>query len=56
MVPIPELHAGGEPGKYKFHRFIKLDELTVVGVEDQETDGRTFELLSPEKSFAVIAG
>ncbi|CED83404.1 Predicted Rho/Rac guanine nucleotide exchange factor/faciogenital dysplasia protein 3 [Phaffia rhodozyma] len=50
-----QLSSEGEPGKYIFSRFIKLDELTILGVESSGTEGKSFELFSPEESFALIA-
>ncbi|KAL7414029.1 hypothetical protein BDY24DRAFT_387305 [Mrakia frigida] len=45
----------GEKGRFVFHRKLELEDLTVVGVEDSKSNQFSFELLSPDKSFAVVA-
>lgn len=52
---VPSLDPAGDKGRYTFHRQIRLDELTVVATGDGRKKEHAFELLSPEKSFAVIA-
>lgn len=44
--------------QYKFHARFELENVTVVGIEDSVGSGRKFgfEILTPEKSFAVYAG
>jgi hypothetical protein len=49
------MSSAGEKGKYVFRRKIELEELTVVEVADSGETRFSFELLSPEKSFAVYA-
>lgn len=51
--------SGGSTVQYRFHRRFALEDVTVVGLEDAPDDaGRRFgfEILSPEKSFALYAG
>jgi hypothetical protein len=52
---VPTLDPAGDKGRYTFHRQIRLDELTVVATGDGRKKEHAFELLSPEKSFAVNA-
>lgn len=52
---VPALDAEGDKGRFTFHRAIRLEELTVVGTADGRKNEHSFELLSPDKSFAVIA-
>lgn len=44
-----------EKGKYVFHRKLDLEDLTVLGVDDSKGQRDSFEFLSPDKSFAVVA-
>ena len=47
--------SAGDKGRFVFHRKLELEDLTVVGVEDSKSNQFSFELLSPDKSFAVVA-
>lgn len=44
--------------QYRFHARFELENVTVVGIDDNLGAGRKFgfEILTPEKSFAVYAG
>lgn len=44
--------------QYKFHARLKLEHVTVVSIDDTMLVGRKFgfEILTPEKSFALYAG
>jgi len=44
-----------EKGKFVFHRKLDLEDLTVLGVDDAKGQRDSFEFLSPDKSFAVVA-
>lgn len=50
------LQTNGSGARFVFHRAIQLEELTVVGpvYGRPGEDGHAFEILSPDKSFAVV--
>jgi hypothetical protein len=55
---VLDLQLGGRRGRFVFHRAIRLEELTVVGSVEGRSGGgcHALEILSPDKSFAVVAG
>lgn len=58
MGGVLDLPLGARRSRFVFHRAIRLEELTVVGSAGGRPgeERHAFEILSPDKSFVIVAG